>query len=336
DSSNAMEEKGIEPIVLGPKEGLGLINGTQFMTAMGSLCIYDSYLLMKHAQIASAMSMETMLASVRSLDHRIMDARPHKGQAKVARNLLALMKNSPLVESHKECGRHQDAYTLRCIPQVYGACLDALDYARAVMEVEMNSATDNPLVFPDTGEIISGGNFHGEPLALALDFAALAVAEMGNFQERTIYRLVDPKLGKLPPFLAKDPGLNSGFMIAQYTAAALVNENKVLSHPASVDSITSSAGQEDHVSMGATSANKLSAMVENTACITAIHLMCACQAVDLSAHPPAPATRKAYEKVREVVPFIESDGQHIMAESMEKVRQLVAEGSILKAVGMDL
>ncbi|MCK4717967.1 MAG: histidine ammonia-lyase, partial [Thermoplasmata archaeon] len=328
-----LEGEGIEPLVLQPKEGLGLINGTQYMTARGALCLYDSVRILLHAQIASAMSVEVMLASVRSFDHRIMDARPHPGQGRVAKNMLSLLKDSPLVASHRKCGKHQDAYTLRCIPQVYGACSDALEYARGVLELEMNSATDNPLVFVDTGEIISGGNFHGEPIALSLDFAALAVSEIGNFQERTIYRLVDPKLGALPPFLTKEEGLNSGYMMAQYAAAALVNENKVLSHPASVDSISSSAGQEDHVSMGATSANKLRTIVDNTATITAIHLLLASQAMDLSKHSPAPATKAAYDVMRKKIPFIENDEQHIMAETMATARNILDGGEILEAVG---
>ncbi|MCD6461897.1 MAG: histidine ammonia-lyase [Thermoplasmata archaeon] len=328
----ALKAAGLEPVALREKEGLALVNGTQYMTAVGSLAVYDAITVLHHAVLASTVSLEALKGTNRAFDSRIMEARPHPGQRRIAEVIRRLTKDSGIMESHRNCGRHQDAYTLRCMPQIYGACLDALEHAKTVLEREINSATDNPLVFPD-GEVISGGNFHGEPLALALDYAALATAEIGNLQERTIFRLLDGKLSGLPPFLVKESGMNSGFMIAQYTAAALVNENKGLAHPASVDSIPTSANQEDHVSMGATAANKLKTMVENTAQITAIHLLTAFQALDFIEEQPGPLLQKAREAFREKVPFLASDEQHTMNTLIQKAREVMETGELIRAVG---
>ncbi len=283
-STDAMRAAGIEPIVLEAKEGLALINGTQYMAGVGTLCLLEAERLCTAADIAGAMSLEALKGSSRPFDERLQAARPHPGQAKVARNLRALLADSEIAESHKHCGKVQDAYSLRCMPQVHGASRDALGWIRGVLETEVNSVTDNPSVFV-TGEreadIISGGNFHGQPLALALDLAAMAVAELANISERRVEQLVNPALSTgLTPFLAAGSGLHSGFMIAQVASASLVSENKVLCHPASVDSIPSSAGKEDHVSMGSVSARKLEQVVTNARNALAIEIMTAAAGID--------------------------------------------------------
>jgi len=258
---DALRMAGLEPVVLEAKEGLSLINGTQYMASLGTLALLEAERLATVADIAGAMCIEASKGSSRPFDERLQAARPHPGQAKVAKNLRALLADSEIAESHKDCGKVQDAYSLRCMPQVHGATRDALSWVRDVLAREVNSVTDNPSVFLDgSGEadIISGGNFHGQPLALALDLAAIAVAELANISERRVEQLVNPALSSgLTPFLAAGSGLHSGFMIAQVASASLVSENKVLCHPASVDSIPSSAGREDHVSMGSVSAKKL-------------------------------------------------------------------------------
>src|SRR5215471_18529766 len=265
----ALERAGIEPVVLEAKEGLALINGTQYMAGLGALTLLDGERLATTADIAGAMSLEALKGSQRPFDERLMRLRPHPGQALSAANLRRMLAESPIMESHKDCGKVQDAYSLRCMPQVHGATRDALAFAREVLERELNSVTDNPLVFaPESGdaevEIISGGNFHGQPLALALDLGAMALAELANISERRVEQLVNPALSSgLSPFLARRSGLESGYMIAQVASASLVSENKVLCHPASVDSIPSSAGKEDHVSMGSVSARKFMQIVDN-------------------------------------------------------------------------
>lgn len=301
----AMHEAGIPIIELEGKDGLGLINGTQIMTALGALHLYEADFLMKASNIAAALTMEAQNGLTNAMDPRIQKVRPHKGQIECAKEICELLKGSTYVNKAE---RVQDAYTLRCVPQVHGASFDAIDYVRNVLAVEMNSVTDNPIVFPAEGDIISGGNFHGQPLALALDFLAIALSELANISERRIERLVNPQLSGLPPFLAKKSGINSGYMIAQYTAASLVSENKIFASPASVDSIPSSANQEDHVSMGAISARKAGEIIKNLRYVLAIELMCAAQAIDLQASGTlGQGTGKAYRAIRKVVPTLDSD-----------------------------
>lgn len=324
----AMKKAGIQPIELEGKDGLGLINGTQVMTALGSLYILEAFQLMATANIAAAMTLEAMLGLTSALDPRIHDVRPHFGQSLCAREIRQLLAGSTYVN---KTNRVQDAYTLRCVPQVHGASFDAMNYVKQVMTVELNSVTDNPIVFPEEGEIISGGNFHGQPLALALDFLAIAAAELANISERRIERLVNPQLSGLPPFLVKQCGLNSGYMIAQYTAASLVSENKILAHPASVDSIPSSANQEDHVSMGAISARKAGEILENVRQVLAIELMCAAQAVDLQAEGTlGKGTQAAYNAVREIVPALTTD--RVIYTDINKMAELVRDPAFTENV----
>ena len=292
------------------KEGLGLINGTQFMSAYGVHCLLRIANLQKNADVAAAMTLEAARGSAAPFDARIHAARPHQGQQDVAQNLRTLLKHSEILPSHADCPKVQDPYSLRCIPQVHGACRGAIAHARSVIELEINSATDNPLVFPN-GDVISGGNFHGEPLAFALDYLAIAVAEFASISERRIYMLLHgDTVGdlKVPKLLLQDTGLNSGFMMPQYTAAALVSENKIFAHPASVDSIPSSLGQEDHVSMGSISATKLLEVVKNVETVIAIEFMCAAQGLEFLR--PLKAGRgidAAYVAVRRRIPFAKAD-----------------------------
>ncbi|MDQ1271961.1 MAG: histidine ammonia-lyase [Planctomycetota bacterium] len=327
----AMEEAGIPLVDLDAGEGLALINGTQVMTAIGAITICDALNLLKMADIAAGMSLEVLLASNVELDKKIHDARPHPGQITSADNLRRIIQNSEIVSSHKDCSRVQDAYSIRCCPQVHGASIDALHYARRVLEIEMNAATDNPLIFPETDQIISGGNFHGQPVALALDFLAIALSEIANISERRIERLVNPQLSGLPAFLIKDAGINSGFMIAQYTAAALVSENKVLAHPASVDSIPTSANKEDHVSMGTIAARKCREVLKNVEYVISIELLCAAQAMDLFTNLKAGVgTMDAYRLIRKHITHMEQD--RILSDDINTMYKLVNEGKILKAV----
>jgi histidine ammonia-lyase len=326
-----LKQLNLKPLLLAPGEGLALINGTQVMTAIGALAVYDAVRLCKIIDIAAAMSLEVLMGSRTEFDPRIHRVRPHPGQAVAADNMLRLVKSSEIITSHKDCKRVQDAYTLRCSPQVHGASHDAIHYAKQVIETEMNSATNNPLVFSDTDEVLLGGNFHGQPVALALDFMAMAVSELANIAERRIERLVNPKLSGLPAFLVKDGGLNSGFMIAQYTAAALVSENKVLAHPASVDSIPTSANKEDHVSMGTIAARKCRDIVANAENVAAIELLCAAQGLDLFTNlKPGKGTMAAYRTIRQHVPFLEKD--RLLADDIATVRALIQRGDILRAV----
>jgi histidine ammonia-lyase len=329
-AAEALAEAGLEPITLGPKEGLALINGTQIMAALGCLLVDRSKILLKSAQIAAAMSMEALQGTDKVFDTKVHAARPHPGQMLCAANMRRLVAGSEIIASHKDCERIQDAYTLRCIPQVYGAVIDMIAHVERVLAVEINSATDNPLVFADEGEVISCGNFHGEPLAFAADALGIALAEVANMAERTIDRLVNPHLSGLPAFLVDDGGLNSGFMISQYTAAALVSENKVLAHPASVDSIPTSAGQEDHVSMGVTSALHARDILQNVESVVAIMVLCAAQGMDFRSDTPAPATAAAHDAVREQIPHLSSD--RALYRDIEIARDLMTGGDIVAAV----
>ncbi len=331
NGKDAMKKAGIPLVDLDAGEGLALINGTQVMTAIGALAIWDALNLLKTADIAAGMSLEVLLASNMELDKKIHDVRPHPGQITSADNLRRITRHSEIVSSHKDCSRVQDAYSIRCSPQVHGASLDALHYTKRVIEIEMNAATDNPLIFPETGQIVSGGNFHGQPVALALDFLAIALSEVANISERRIERLVNPQLSGLPAFLIKEAGLNSGFMIAQYTAASLVSENKVLAHPASVDSIPTSANKEDHVSMGTIAARKCREVLKNAEHVVSIELLCAAQALDLFTNLRAgKGTMEAYRTIREHIAHLEND--RILSEDINAMYRLVHEAKILGSV----
>jgi len=325
----ALDRAGLKPIQLKAKEGLALVNGTQIMTAIGALALYGGKRLLKAAQIAGAMSLEALKGTDAVFDSRIHQIRPHPGQIKCAKNLRKITSESEIIESHKDCEKVQDPYTLRCMPQVYGATKDALAYVGEVLEIEMNSANDNPLVFPD-GDVISGGNFHGQPVALALDFFASAIAEIGDISERTTDKLMYEEESGLPRFLTQEEGLNSGFMIAQYTAASLVSENKVLCHPASVDSIPTSAGQEDHVSMGSISARQAKDVLENVENVVAIELMSAAQGLEYHDRSPGKGVKAAYDNVREYVEPLEKDRS--LTRDIKKVKELIRSGEIIERV----
>ncbi len=328
----AMKKAGIKLCELEAGEGLALINGTQVMTGVGALVVNDSDKLLKTADIAAGMTLEVLLGSNIELNEKIHRARPHNGQIISAENLRRITKNSEIISSHEDCSRVQDAYSIRCCPQVHGASMDTLSYVKKIIETEMNSATDNPLIFPDTGEIFNnGGNFHGQPIALVMDFLTIALSEIASISERRIERLVNPLLSGLPAFLVKNPGINSGLMIAQYTAASLVSENKTLSHPASVDSIPTSANKEDHVSMGTIAARKCRQVLFNAENVIAIELLCAAQALDLFTNLKAGVgTLGAYKLIRKHIPHLEED--RILANDIDKMRELVHDGAILAAV----
>jgi len=329
-SLQVLREKGLEPITLKPKEGVALINGTQVMGALGCLVVEEAELLMKNAQIAAAMSLEALKGTAKAFDEKVHRVRPHRGQVKVAENMRRLVRDSAVIASHVHCEKVQDAYTLRCIPQVYGAVLDTLEYVKGVLSVEINSATDNPLVFARQGEVISGGNFHGEPLAFAMDYLGIALSEIGNISERTIDRLVNPHVSGLPPFLAEKSGLNTGFMIAQYTAASLVSENKVFAHPASVDSIPTSAGQEDHVSMGTIAARHAWEILKNVENVLAIEMLAAAQGIDFHECEPGVGTKIAHALIRGHVSHVEDD--RVLYPDIEQVRDMLVKGAISAAV----
>ncbi|HQK52702.1 MAG TPA: histidine ammonia-lyase [Sedimentibacter sp.] len=325
----AMEKAGIPVIELTAKEGLALINGTQVMTALAALTVYDSLNIIKTADIAAALSFEAQNGIIDALDQRLHDIRPHKGQIDTARVLTELLTGSKMTTKQGEI-RVQDAYSLRCVPQVHGASKDAINYVKEKIEIEINSVTDNPIIFPETNEGISGGNFHGQPMALSLDFLGIALSELANISERRIERLVNPTLSGLPAFLVEHGGLNSGFMIVQYSAAALVSENKILAHPASVDSIPSSANQEDHVSMGTIAARKAKEIMENVRRVLAMEIMCACQGIDLRGNKGLGAgTKPVYDEVRKVVPMLKEDRP--IYDDINKCEELIKNGTITKA-----
>jgi histidine ammonia-lyase len=331
--ADALHRVGLEPLVLEAKEGISLVNGTQLMTAAGALAVADALTLVHVADVTGVMSLETIKGSRRPFDPRIAAARPHPGAVAAAAALMRLTEHSKIVESHRDCHRVQDAYSFRCMPQVHGAARDGLAFARAVLETEMNASTDNPLVFVDgeDADILSGGNFHGQPVALALDLAAMAAAELGSIAERRIEQCVNPALSGLPPFLAVSSGLHSGFMLAQVTAAALASENKILCHPASVDTIPSSAGREDHVSMGAHGAWKLRRVIDNVRRILAIEALCAARGLDLRAPlRPGPGVAAAHALIRSLVPPLEGDRP--LYPDIAVAEDLISSGRLLAAV----
>lgn len=329
-AADALTAAGLEPVTLGAKEGLALINGTQLMTGVAALALLEAETLARTADVIAAMTVDALLGTDVAFDPRIHAARPHAGQAASARNLKRLLAGSALRESHRNCGRVQDAYSLRCAPQVHGAARDAMAFVRRTVEIEMNSATDNPMVFADAGVLLSGGNFHGEPVAMAADFLSIATAELGGISERRIERLVNPTLSGLPAFLTEDGGLRSGFMMAHVTAAALASENKSLAHPASVDSITTSANKEDHVSMGPIAARQARSVVANVRRILAIEALAAAQAIEF--HRPL-KTSEALEAVHAVVrgAIHKYDADRIMGPEIEMAAELVRNGDLLRA-----
>jgi histidine ammonia-lyase len=319
----------------GAEEGLALINGTQFMTSCGAIALHAAAELARVADIAGAMSLDALQGSERPFEDRLMKLRPHPGQATVAANLRKILHESGIMESHKDCGKVQDPYSLRCMPQVHGASRDALGWASQVVEREMNSVTDNPSVFIDAdghADVVSGGNFHGQPVAYALDLAAIALAELGNISERRVEQLVNPMLSSgLTPFLARESGLESGLMIAQVASASLVSENKVLCHPASVDSIPSSAGREDHVSMGSISARKLDQVVANVTRCLAIEIITAAQGLDQRKPlEGGVGVRAAHATVRKRVRTL--DGDRPLYTDIAAVVELIESGELVKRV----
>jgi histidine ammonia-lyase len=361
-ASDALTRAQIKPLTLEAKEAISLINGTQGMLAMGTLALLTAETLVDSADVIGALSCDALRGTDVAFDERIQKVRPYAGQARSAENLRRMLEGSEIRESHRDCGRVQDAYSLRCIPQVHGAVRDALAYCREVMEIEMNSAVDNPLVFVPNpsastrspvsghdfsraakshkesgtsapeGDILSGGNFHGEPVAFALDFLAIALSALAGISERRLERLVNPALNEgLPPFLALDAGLNSGFMMAQVTAAALVSENKILAHPASVDSITTSGNKEDYVSMGMTAGIKLKKVVQNTANVLAIEALAAAQALDFLA--PLKCGKRAQQAtaaIRAVSAKLEND--RVMAGDFDRVAEVLRSGKLADLV----
>ncbi len=331
-AGQALAEAGLAPLRLGAKEGLALINGTQAMTAIACLTLDGAEKLAKIADVACATTLDAVLGSSRAYLPHFHAMRPHPGQQASARNLTRLAAESEIFASHIDCDRVQDCYSLRCAPQVHGASRDALGHVRRVLEIEINSATDNPLIFPDRGEVLTGGHFHGQPIALASDFLKIAVAELANISERRIERLVNPAYSSgLPAFLAPDGGLNSGYMLAQYTAAALVSENKVLAHPASVDSIPTGGGQEDHVSMGTHGARQAAEILANAQQVLALELLCGAQGLEFRLPlRPGVGGSAARQAVRSVVAPLDGDRQSSVdfAACVAAVR----DGSLLAAV----
>jgi histidine ammonia-lyase len=332
DGAAALRRVGLEPIRLASKEGLSLVNGTQFMAAMAALGTVRARRLAGTADLACALSLEALRGSRTSFAAPVHRARPLKGQQEAAANVWRLLEGSAIIESHRWCDKVQDAYALRCAPQVHGACRDLLGYVEATVAVELNAATDNPLVLLEEGEIVSAGNFHGQPLAFALDVLAMATAELASISERRTERLVNPSLSDgLPPFLVEEGGLNSGFMIPQYVAAALVSENKVLAHPASVDSIPTSAGQEDHVSMGNAAGLKALRVLDNAERTLAIELLAGAQAVEfLAPLRPGEGACAAHDFVRGLSARLVEDRS--LSADIERVADAIRSGAVLAAV----
>jgi histidine ammonia-lyase len=332
DGENAMKKAEIPILKLKAKDGLAILNGTQAMTAVGALAILKAQNILKTADISGAMSVEAMLGTDRAFDEKIQLARGHKGQIESAKNLTELLKNSEIMKSHRDSPHKvQDQYSLRCIPQVHGSARDVVKFVKETVETEINGTSDNPLIFPDMNEVISGGNFHGEPVAMAMDFLAIAISEIANISERRIASLMDSSISELPMFLIKEGGLNSGFMIPQITSASLVSENKILCHPASVDSIPTEVNKEDHVSMGTTSARKCLEVIENTENVLAIEIMCASQGIDFRKPlVPGIGVKTAWNFIRNYVSPVEKD--RILYKDMEIIKELVSSGQIVEEV----
>ena len=331
-SKEAMKEAKIEVLdYLSSKEGLALINGTQVMTAIGTLTVYDSLNLLKTADIALGLTMEALNGITCAMDEKVNLVRPHKGQINTAKNILEILDGSEMTSKQGEI-RVQDAYSLRCSPQIHGASKDAIEYVKEKINIEINSVTDNPIIFPDQEEVISGGNFHGEPMALSFDFLGIALSEMANISERRLEKLVNPALSHgLPAFLVNKGGLNSGFMIVQYSAASLVSENKVLAHPASVDSIPSSANQEDHVSMGTIAARKAREIMGNVRKVLSMEILASAQAIDLRGRKKlGVGTEAAYKVIREHTSFVDKD--RVMYKEINICEDIVKKNLLVEVV----
>lgn len=336
EGAEAMKKAGIEPLpALSSKEGLALINGTQAMTGIGAITIYDAINLMKHLDVAASLTMESLNGIKCAMDSKIHEVRGHKGQIETAKNILRLIEGSSSITKQGDI-RVQDPYTLRCTPQVHGASKDALNYVREKIEIEIDAVTDNPIIFPEFDQVLSGGNFHGQPMALPFDFLGIALAEMANISERRLERLVNPNLNfGLPAFLVEKGGINSGFMIVQYSAAALVSENKVLAHPASVDSIPSSANQEDHVSMGTIASRKAKEIMENARKVIAMEILAACQAIDLrKIDVLGKGTKVAYDIIREQITHYDKD--RVMYVDINKVEEIIMTNVIADKVEKEI
>lgn len=331
NSDFAIHQIGKEPAKLGPKDGLALINGTSVMLALGTLALVEAKKLMKLADVISCLTLDAVRGTSAAFDERISILKPQPGQLDVSRNLLKLIKDSQIAVSHKDDGKVQDPYSLRCIPQVHGACRQTLRHTEEVLNIELNSVTDNPLVFADTGDVISGGNFHGEALALTMDYLAMGLSEICNIAERRVEKMMNPHFSDLPAFLTKNSGLNSGLMIAHVTMAALASENKYLCHPASVDSIPTSTDKEDHVSMGVTSGRKLLEVVSNVQYGLAIELLCNTQGIEfLRPMKTSPALEKVITLVRKHVEPIEDD--RTFHKDIENLSKLIQTEEILQEV----
>lgn len=325
----SLKRHGLEPIRLEPKEGLSLLNGTQGMLSVGAVALLSADNLVDTADVAAALSLDALKGTPKAFDARLQRLRPYRGQALSAAHLRRLNSRSEIRHSHLHCSKVQDAYSLRCAPQVHGAIRDTLAFARQILAIELNAATDNPLVFVKEREVLSGGNFHGQPLALVLDYMAIALTGLAGICERRIERLINPEYGDLPPFLTADPGLNSGFMMLQVTAAALTSECKVWAHPASVDSIPTSGNKEDHVSMGMGAALKLRPILKNLTNVLAIELLCAAQGIDfLAPLRPGRGAEAAYALVRSVSPRLDQDRS--LAPDIQRVSELITEGRFSK------
>jgi histidine ammonia-lyase len=332
---DALSRAGLQPVTLMPKEGLALINGTQPSTAVAALAVAGAERLGRAADLAAALSIDALRGSVHPFDPRIHNARPHRGQRTSAANISALLADSAINRSHEHCGKVQDAYSLRCAAQTHGAARDALVFARNTLTTEMNGATDNPMVFAADDDIVSGGNFHGAPVAIAADLCAIALAQFVNISERRSDRLVDPSLSDLPPFLTSDSGLHSGYMLAQVTAAALASEIKTLAHPASVDTIPTSANREDHVSMSMGAALKAEHALRLATRVIAVEILCACQAIDLLAPlTTSPPLQRVHTRVRSIVPRL--SGDRPPAPDIEAISRMIADGSLEAACGMEV
>ncbi len=328
DSAKALILAGLKPYRLKPKEGLSLINGTQIMTAIGALAFAKAKELAVMADVAGAMTIEALQGSAVPFDERISRLRPHPGQIECAAHMRALLSDSEIMKAHKDCDKVQDPYSLRCIPQVHGVARDALNTCEKILNIEINSVTDNPLVFADDGVILNGGNFHGEYIGVAFDTLAISIHELGNISEQRMEKLINPAMSGLPAFLAKKEGLNSGFMIVQVAAASLVSENKIYCHPASVDSIPTSADKEDHVSMGTIAARKFRTILDNTWNVIAMEFLCAAQGLEFQKPlNPGPQVLKAYQAIRSVSPPVEEDRAFYL--DVQKIVQLMHTGALI-------
>lgn len=334
DAAVALDRLELKPVQLGAKDGLAFINGTQAMAAIGGLALADAWSLVRHADVLAALTVDAVRGTRTAFHESIHKARPHRGQLDSAFNLWRLLADSAIMASHADCGRVQDSYSLRCVPQVHGPSRDTLDHVQRVFDIEINSATDNPMVFAEEGLLRSGGNFHGESLAMAFDFAAIAVHEVASISERRIERLCNPTLSDLPAFLVEDGGFNSGFMMAHVTAAALVSENKSLCHPASVDSIPTSAAKEDHVSMGTIAARQFRDVVANVRRVLAIELLSACQGLEYLDEKTAPALQPVVALLRDKVPAWDRD--RYMAPDIAAAEALIQSGALLEAANNQL